>query len=206
MTNPNLTQLLVILDRSGSMTACRSDMELGLNEFFKNQAKEDGTCVVDFVQFDDRYNVVYTDRDVNEAKAVLEPRGMTALLDAIGRGVTDLGAKLRNLDESDRPGTVIVIVVTDGMENASREWSASKVRELIKRQEDEWDWNFTFLGANMDAVEVGNSFGFNRDHSLTYDTNNIGAMTASLNTYTTNTRSHLLNAYSDDDRMANSKA
>ena len=188
MTNKDLTQLLVIVDRSGSMASSKNDMIGGLDEFFKSQTEVEGECVVDYVQFDSEYEVVFTDRPVGYAKAVLEPRGATALLDAIGKGVTDLGAKLRLRKEADKPGTVIVVVVTDGYENASREWSSDTVKALIKQQEDEWNWEFTFLGANIDAVAVGQQFGFNVGNSMTYDTAYAGSTMTSLSTNVTRTR------------------
>lgn len=203
MTNSNLTQLLVIVDRSGSMYSCAVPMTDALNEYFVGQSKLDGECVVDYVQFDNRYDVVYTDTDVNEAEAVIEPRGSTALLDAIGRGTTDLGTKLRRKNEDDRPGTVIVVLVTDGGENSSKEWTKDKVAKLIKNQEDKYNWEFVFLGANMDAVAVGSQFGFRPDNTLTYATASAGATMSSLNNYTTRTRSGVVdNAFTEEERLA----
>ena len=200
MTNPNKTHLLTIVDRSGSMSYVAADMRGGLDTFFKEQSELDGECLVDYVQFDTEYEKVFEDTPVADAKAVLVPRGGTALLDAIGKGVTELGEKFAHLDEDSRPGTVLVVVVTDGEENSSREWSADTVKALIKQQEDEWGWKFTFLGANIDAVAVGAQFGFAADSSLTYSTANIGQTMSSLNTYVGTTRSGLKGVYSDEDR------
>lgn len=203
MTNPDYTHIAVVLDRSGSMSACEKDMRNGLDAFFKSQAKLPGKCLVDFAQFDTVYETVYTDREISEAKTVLHPRGLTALVDAIGHTITNLGEKLKAMAEDDRPGTVIVVVVTDGGENASKEWTAERVKELIEQQTNQWNWNFTFLGANIDAVKTGQRFGFSPDQSLTYDTGNIGAMSASLNSYTTQTRSGVKGGYTEEDRKAN---
>lgn len=202
MTDKNYTHISVVLDRSGSMATIAKDMEGGLNEVFKEQAELPGECLVDLHQFDNRYDTVYQDRPVSKAKVNLVPRGTTALMDAIGKTVTTLGEKLKSMHEDDRPGTVIVIVVTDGMENASREWDAQAVKDLVKNQTSQWGWNFTFLGANIDAVQVGRTFGFNPDQSLTYAASKGGtrSMASSLNAYTTNTRSGLANAYTDEDR------
>lgn len=200
MTDSNKTHLLTIVDRSGSMSYVAADMRGGLDTFFKEQAELDGECLVDYVQFDTEYEKVFEDTPVADAKAILQPRGGTALLDAIGKGVTDLGEKLAKLDESQRPGTVLVVVVTDGHENSSREWDAEAVKELIKRQENEWNWKFTFLGANIDAVAVGAQFGFSVESSLTYSTANIGQTMSSLNTYAGATRSGVKGAYTDEDR------
>lgn len=202
MTDSNKTQLLVIVDRSGSMAPVAADMRGGLDTFFKEQSELDGECLVDYIQFDTEYEKVFEDRPVADAKAVLQPRGGTALLDAIGKGVTELGEKLAKLNEDQRPGTVLVVVVTDGYENSSTEWSADAVKAIIKEQEDKWNWKFTFLGANIDAVAVGAQFGFSSDSSLTYSTANIGQTMSSLNTYAGATRSGLKGAYSDEDRRA----
>lgn len=206
MTNPDYTHIAVVVDRSGSMSSIADDMVGGLNEFFVEQAALPGTCLVDYAQFDDRYELVFQDKPVALAKAELSPRGMTALLDAVGKTVTTLGTKLAGMKEDERPGKVIVVVVTDGYENSSREWNAKSIKELVKKQEDEWQWDFVFLGANMDAVAVGQSFGFDPNKSLTYDTANVGAMASSLNSYTTRSRLDptMGNAFSDKEREDNS--
>lgn len=188
MVDKNYTHILVIVDRSGSMHSIRKDMIGGLDAFFKTQAEIEGKCLVDYVQFDSRYDKVFEDTLVADAKAVLEPRGSTALLDAIGKGVTQLGKKLDELPEAHRPGLVQVVVVTDGYENSSREWTAESVKSLIKQQEEDYSWDFVFLGANMDAVAVGQSFGFSGDKSLTYNIGNVGAASATLSGYTTRSR------------------
>lgn len=206
MTDKNYTHLLCVVDRSGSMSGYEKDMVGGMNTMFEEQAKLDGKCLVDYVQFDTEIETVFADTPAGDAKAELAPRGATALLDAMGQSITDLGRKFKKLDEDKRPGTVIVIIVTDGYENSSREWSNAKVKELITRQEDEWNWNFTFLGANMDAVAVGANFGVRKDSALTFTQGNESALFASASTYVTNTRSGIANAYTDEDRKANAEA
>lgn len=204
MTDSSYSHILAIVDRSGSMAWAAEDMRGGLDSFFAEQAKLEGKALVDYVQFDSEYEKVFEDVPAGEAKAVLNPRGSTALLDAVGKAVTDLGEKLAAKKEGQRPGRVIVVVVTDGYENASTEWNKKSVAELIKQQEDKYDWDFTFLGANMDAVAVGQSFGFKADKSLTYDAYNTSAMSASLNNYVTQSRL-VGNAasYTQEDREAN---
>lgn len=202
MTDSNYTHLAVVLDRSGSMVSIRRDMEGGLNELFKEQAKLPGKCLVDLAKFDSVYEVDFEDTPVADAKAVLVPRGSTALLDAIGKTVTSLGEKLAKLSEDDRPSKVIVVVVTDGMENSSLEWEPSAVKNLVTQQQDEWNWEFVFLGANMDAIAVAGNYGFARDSSITYSANAKGAanVSQSLNNYIGATRGGSKGVFTDEDR------
>lgn len=200
MTDSNYTHILAIVDRSGSMSRCYKQMQEALNEFFAGQALVEGKCLVDYVQFDNVYEKVFEDSPVADARAVIHPRNATALLDAIGRGATELGRKLKNLSEVHRPGKVLVVVVTDGHENASREWSADKVRELVRQQEDQYNWEFLFLGANIDAVAVGNDYGFKFDNTLTFDTSNASATMDSVSVYASNYRTVGSAAFSAEDR------
>lgn len=210
MTNPDYTHLLVIVDRSGSMATCYQDMIGGLDTLFAEQAKLEGECLVDYVQFDTEYELVFENVPVAAAKAQLQPRGGTALLDAIGKGVTTLGEKLDALDADERPGKVLVVIITDGHENASVDWTADSVKTLIAEQESTYSWDFTFLGANIDAVAVGQTFGVSAGKTLNFNTNNIEATSMSLNTYVGAVRGAkgpggaASVTYSDEDRKANS--
>jgi hypothetical protein len=170
------------------MSSIQDDMREALNEFFKGQAAVDGKCLVDYVQFDTTVEQNYQDKPVKDAKAVLEPRGMTALYDGIGIGASALGKRLAALDETERPGTVIVVVVTDGYENASQEWSREAVKTLIETQESKYNWEFNFLGANMNAAMVGAQMGFKGKNTLTYSTAHTGATMDSLNMQVTRSR------------------
>lgn len=169
MTDPNYTHLAFLLDRSGSMETIRSDIEGGFDAFIADQAGQPGRCTVTLAQFDDRYEVVYESRPVDLVpKLDLQPRGMTALLDSIGRLVTDVGAGLAAMPEEKRPGTVIVGIMTDGLENASREWTHPAINALIERQERDYSWTFSYMGANQDAIEVWAGLGIDADRSMTY--------------------------------------
>jgi len=203
LTNPDYTHLAVVVDRSGSMATCYKDMIGGLDTFFGDQASQPGDCLVDYFQFDTEYESVFEDKPVGVAKAQLSPRGATALLDAIGKTVTTLGEKLAAKPEDERPGKVIVVIVTDGYENSSREWTKGSVKKVVETQRNDYNWDFVFLGANMDAVSEGASFGMLRGSSLTYDTHDTAAATASLSAYTTQTRSFGAAAFSDEDRRKN---
>ena len=169
MTDANRALIAMLLDRSGSMEAIKSDTEGGFTAFIEQQRGMGLDIRVTLAQFDTEYEVVYANRPLAEVPPLdLRPRGATALYDAIGRLVTDVGAELAGLPEEHRPGTVIVVVMTDGHENSSQEWSHQAVRQVITRQETDYAWTFVFLGANIDAVEIGQQLGFAADRSMTY--------------------------------------
>ena len=169
MTNPNLTHLYFLLDRSGSMQSIRDDTVGGFNAFIAEQRRHPGDCRVTLAQFDDRYEVVYRDKPIADVPGLdLQPRGSTALLDAIGRLVTEAGAHLASLLEAERPGTVIVGIMTDGYENSSREWTHPAIKALVHQQTSTYNWDFLYMGADQDAIEVGASLGVPANRSITY--------------------------------------
>lgn len=180
MTHPNLTHIYFLLDRSGSMQSIREDTVGGFDAFIAEQRTHPGECRVTLAQFDDRYEVVYTDRSIQDVPSLdLQPRGMTALLDAIGRLVSDAGTRLAALDESDRPGTVIVGIMTDGLENSSSEWTHQAIKALIEQQSQLYSWEFLYLGADQDAIEVGTGLGVPAARSMTYTRSSSRAAMAS---------------------------
>jgi hypothetical protein len=159
----------MVLDRSGSMQSIKDDTIGGFDAFISEQRRLPGRCTVSLVQFDNLYEEVYTGRDLADVPSLtLVPRGSTAMLDAIGRAVNATGARLAAMPEDERPGTVIVGIMTDGLENASREFTYPMVKALIEQHEQVYDWTFMYMGANQDAIEVGASLGVARDRSLTY--------------------------------------
>ncbi|MBJ7359642.1 vWA domain-containing protein [Nocardioides sp.] len=169
MTRSDLTHLYFLLDRSGSMQSIKSDIEGGFAAFVEEQRGGTGECLASLAQFDDVYEVVYTDRPVADVPPLdLRPRNMTALHDAMGRLVTEAGAKLAALPEDQRPGTVIVAIMTDGLENASKEWTAPAVKALVEEQTTTYGWEFLYMGADQDAVEVGVGLGIPAASSVTY--------------------------------------
>lgn len=169
MTDSTLTHLYFLLDRSGSMQSIKTDTEGGFAAFIDEQRKSPGRCRVTLAQFDNDYEVVYGDVDVHLVEPLtLQPRGTTALLDAIGRLSTDAGQSLARLPETERPGTVVVAIMTDGLENASQEWTHAAVKSLIEQQERDYKWQFLYMGADQDAIEVGASIGVAAANSLTY--------------------------------------
>lgn len=181
MTDKNLTWIVFLLDRSGSMQSMKSDVEGGFAAFIEEQKKVDGACAVTLAQFDDSYEVVYTDKPLNEVQELdLRPRGMTALLDSMGRVITDTKSRIKALPKDSRPGSVIMAIMTDGLENSSREWTRDAIKSLVKKHTAKHDWQFLYMGANQDAIEEGSKIGVSAANSMTYTADNaVGAMTSS---------------------------
>jgi len=169
MTRADLTHIYFLLDRSGSMQTIKTDIEGGFAAFVEEQQRTPGECRVTLAQFDDRYDVVYSSVPVAQVPPLdLQPRGRTALLDAMGRFITSAGEELAALAEPDRPGTVIVAIMTDGYENASQEWTHPAVKALVEQQTEGYSWQFLYMGADQDAIEVGASVGVAPAASVTY--------------------------------------
>ena len=176
------TDITIILDRSGSMNSVKDDTIGGFNSFVEEQQKIEGEAVLSLVQFDDQYNVVYLDKDINSAdkltNATFQPRGMTALFDAVGRTINSVGQRLASLSENERPNKVLFVIMTDGFENASVEYTAAKVSEMIKTQRNVYSWEFMFIGANQDAVLSAQEIGIPMQAALTYAANTEGTRAA----------------------------
>lgn len=176
MTDKNKTLIAALLDRSGSMSSSVRATQDGFNELINGQKSEPGDAVVTLAQFDDVYEVVYHNKPLGEVPPlVLVPRGMTALLDGIGKLITDTGQELAKLDEDQRPGTVICLIMTDGGENSSREWNWASVKKLIAEQQEKYSWKFIFIGANINAEKVGGDLGLSRDQVLQFNSHDYTA-------------------------------
>jgi len=173
MTDKNYTDITVVLDRSGSMNSCMDDTIGGFNTFLKEQKEQEGKATLTLVQFDHEYLVMHDAVDINEVPDLDEetycPRGMTALLDAVGRRVVETGERLKKLPEKERPGNVVFVVITDGCENSSKEFKLDKIKEMVTKQTEKWNWSFVYLGANQDAWDVGGLYGFSAASTMTYD-------------------------------------
>lgn len=175
MPNEKLTEIAVILDRSGSMTTIQKDMVGGFAAFVSEQKKLPDPCVLSLYQFDNEFEVVFEEKPLSEVGELpLVPRGSTALLDACGRAITMIGERFAKKPEEQRPGSVIVLVITDGAENASREYQRPQVAEKIKHQQDKYNWQFVFLGANIDAFAEAASLGINSNAVRSYKANGMG--------------------------------
>ena len=169
MTNPAYRHIIMIVDRSGSMESCRTATEQGINGLFAEQAAEDGWGTASLYQFDTEHDTVFEHLTLADVPAyALVPRGGTALLDAVGFTFQREGAWLAGLDESERPGTVVAVVATDGFENSSRTFKRTQIEELIRQQQDVYSWTILFLGANMDAIKVATTYGIPAAHAMTY--------------------------------------
>ena len=202
-TNADLTLIAVLVDRSGSMAQWREDMEGGLNAFVESQASESGDAEITLAQFDTKYELVWPLCAIKDApKYTLTPRGCTALLDAMGRFITEVGEELATRDEADRPGKVIVCIVTDGLENSSVDWTRDMVKALVEQQSSQWHWEFVFLGADMDAVQEGASVGVPQKSSLTFDKANARLTYAMASDYVSTVRGGRKAAFSEQDRKS----
>lgn len=169
VTNPDLRHIAVILDRSGSMQAVKTDTEGGLAAFLEAQREAPGLTTVSLYQFDDQYEAVYERTPLTDVPPfTLWPRGSTALLDAVGRTITTLAEHVDGLPEADRPGEVTVVILTDGQENASHEYSKSAVKKLIDQQQSDHGWQFVFLGADQDAFQAAGGIGIRAESTLSY--------------------------------------
>lgn len=156
----DLTDITLVVDRSGSMESIREDAEGGINALVREQAKEPGEALLTLVQFDTEYEFVHEGVPLQEVPEYhLAPRGATALLDAVGQAINATGERLAKMAEADRPGLVIFVVATDGLENSSQEFSKPQIKKMIERQQNEYSWQFTFLGANQDAFDEARQLG-----------------------------------------------
>jgi hypothetical protein len=154
---PDITDITLVVDRSGSMQQRREDAEGGVNAFIQEQAAEPGEAYLTLIQFDTEYEIVHRGVPIQEVPGYrLAPRGMTALLDAVGKSINEAKIRIEKMEEADRPGLVIFVITTDGLENSSVEFTKAQIKEMIEERESEDGWKFTFLGANQDAfAEAG---------------------------------------------------
>lgn len=176
------TDITIVLDRSGSMEGIGGKVKKatidGFNEFLNSQKGLDTEATITLVQFDDVYESVYKALPIDSApkltKKIFVPRGMTALNDAIGTAINDTSERLVSLPEADRPDNVIMVIITDGGENSSIQYTTSKVAEMISYWKTNYNWKFIFIGANQDAVLTGSTYNIPKSSSMSYNTSNIG--------------------------------
>ena len=176
--NGNLTEIVFILDRSGSMAGLEDDTIGGFNAMVEKQKKEPGEAVLSAVLFSNDNTVIYDRTDIRKVEPLTDKQyfvgGSTALLDAIGGAVHHIGNVHKYAREEDRPAKTVFVITTDGMENASRRYSYFQVQRMVKRQQERYGWEFLFLGANMDAISAARSFGIREDRAVRYACDSAG--------------------------------
>lgn len=174
----DLTEVVFILDRSGSMSGLEADTIGGFNSLIEKQKKEEGEAFISTVLFDDRTEVLYDRVPVRKVEPMNDSqyyvRGCTALLDAIGSSIHHIANVHKYAREEDRPEKTLFIITTDGMENASRMYSYGEVKKLVEEQKEKNGWEFLFLGANMDAISVAGRFGISADRAVNYECDREG--------------------------------
>jgi uncharacterized protein YegL len=179
MTKPNATLINIILDRSGSMKSIASDTIGGFNQFIEDQKKvTSDETLVSLYQFDNEYTPVFENRPLAAIEALTAatfvPRGNTALLDAIGKTIVSTGEFLAKMPEDQRPSLVIMVIITDGQENCSTEYTRAQIFEMTQHQTEVYKWQFVFLGANQNAIAEGQKIGMRAVNSMSYAANSVG--------------------------------
>ena len=168
-----ITEIVFILDRSGSMSGLEQDTIGGFNSMIEKQKKQDEECYISTVLFDDASEVLHDRVKLSEIKPMTDKEytvgGYTALLDAIGRSIHHIGNVHKYARNEDVPEHTLFVITTDGMENASQNYTAEDVKTMIERQKEKYGWEFLFIGANIDAVEVAGNIGINAERSANYN-------------------------------------
>jgi len=179
--NTNLTEIIFILDRSGSMSGLEQETIKGYNNFLNGQRELPGAAQVTTVLFDNQYELLHNGVNIRLVKPITGDeyftRGSTALLDAVGKTILDVGNRLDHTSEDDRPGRVVLIITTDGCENASQEFTRAKIRSMIRHQREKYSWEFIFLGANIDADETADELGIAGNRTANFNADKDGLNT-----------------------------
>ena len=174
----NITELVFILDRSGSMAGLESDTIGGFNSMIQKQKKEDGECFVSTVLFDNESEVLHDRIKLDDVPEMTDDdyivRGCTALIDAIGDAIHHIGNIHKYARPEDVPENTMFVITTDGMENASHRYNSEEVKKMIERQKEEFGWEFLFIGANIDAVETAARYGIGSDRAVNYNSDSKG--------------------------------
>lgn len=177
----NLTEIVFILDRSGSMSGLEKDTIGGFNSMLEKQKKEDGEAYISTVVFDNYSEVIHDRVPIEKVEKLTDKdyyvRGCTALLDAVGGAIHHIGNIHKYAREEDRPERTLFIITTDGMENASHRYSYADIKKMIERQKEKYSWEFLFLGANIDSATEGAKIGIDRDFTVDYCNDSKGTQT-----------------------------
>ena len=176
--NKNLTEIVFILDRSGSMAGLEGDTIGGFNSMIEKQKRESGEALISTVLFDNETEVIHDRVDIKKIALLTDRdyyvRGCTALLDAVGGAIHHIGNVHKYAREEDRPEKTLFIITTDGMENASRKYTYDRLKMMIERQKEKYGWEFVFLGANIDAAKEAARFGISEDRAANYHADSAG--------------------------------
>ena len=176
--NKEVVDVIFILDRSGSMGGLESDTIGGFNSVLEKQRKEEGKAYITTVLFDDQYELLHDRVDITKVKNITEKeyyvRGSTALLDAIGKTIAKEKAIQDRLSKDEKATKVLFIIITDGLENASKEYNSATVKRLIETQKEKYGWEFLFLGANIDAIETASAIGISAERAVNYNSDSVG--------------------------------
>jgi Mg-chelatase subunit ChlD len=177
----DLCEIVVVLDRSGSMESIKNDMIGGFNTFIAEQKKLPGECLVTLTQFDTEYDIVYSGKPLKDVPGLeLVPRGSTALLDAVGRTINDVGARLKATAEDQRPERVLFVIVTDGQENVSHEFTITAINQMVTHQRDKYKWEFVYLGANQDSFAEAQKLGIHIAQNFKADAMGVAVAASNL--------------------------
>jgi len=178
MPRKDFTEIICIIDRSGSMDRIKEDAIGGFNTFLEGQKGLPGTAGMTLCLFNDGYSIIHNGVNIQEVPKLDEysyiPGGTTALLDAVGRTIDAVGERLANTPEEERPDKVLVCIITDGLENASREYKKDQIKERIKHQSEKYNWEFIYLGANQDAFAEAGDIGISRGSTMAFCSTKMG--------------------------------
>lgn len=173
-----LTEIVFILDRSGSMSGLETETIGGYNSMLEKQKKEEGEAVISTILFDNQVEILHDRKALEKVEPITDKeyyvRGCTALLDAVGGAIHRVGKLQKELPEEERPEKTLFIITTDGMENASKEYTYDKVRKMVEKKKRKLHWEFIFLGANIDAVQVAGQFGVAKNRAVRYECDGAG--------------------------------
>jgi uncharacterized protein YegL len=172
----NYTHIGVVLDRSGSMQSCWTDVVGGYKSLVEDNKKADGECTMTVAVFDTEYDLVEDFSDIKKVDENLKvlPRGGTALLDAVGKTISIIGEKLSTLSENDRPEKVLLVIQTDGQENSSNEFNKDQIKNMISEQTTKYNWVFQFIGADLQSISEAQSWGISKSFTASYNTSKSG--------------------------------
>jgi len=214
MPEKDLTEIVCIIDRSGSMHKIKEDAQGGFDAFIEEQKKVEGKATITLAQFDDKYEMVWENRpleEINKGDYSLMPRGQTALLDAIGKTVQIVGERLSKTDEDKRPDKVLVMIITDGMENHSKEYKRRPIMEMINHQTDKYKWEFLFLAAGQDAIGEASKIGIQAKNAMNFAASGQGVqaayagMSKGVSSYRTTGHTELPDDAEEDDKKPKGK-